>query len=489
MTRSHQIWTLALLALAAADSSAQTACDEGGSADSPTLTCTSPNSTAINDSRDNLQMTVQDGAVVRLDNGRPVQLNGSNQSVSNAGLIESGDDDAIRAKGAGLTVDNSGTIRGGDRGIRLQDAADGFTLYNREDGEIFSRRQAIRADNDDRLQNLRVENWGLIESNEGRAIQSRGPGGVVINHGTLLGGEEVVEAREDFYLENYGLIAIRGLAWDADSQTWTKDTAVAVEDEDGVQFASGALHNHGVILSTDDGVDIDQGLVRNHATGVIVSTGPDDSMSSSGIDVDAFFESGDGSSQPAGELSIRNDGYIEGPRAITTDSASISSIDIINTGTLYGRGGVAIGLAPDQGDSSLELFGDSRILGDVVFGAGDDTLSIGNLTSGFLIDGLFDGGAGDNSVFFNDYALSDFLSFKLTDDLINLTFGITNTENTVVSGQFRNFGTWSFSSGDSYTTEELANRFAAASVPTPATLTLIFIGLTGIWASRSRLLG
>lgn len=314
-------------------------CVEGGAVGSPTLTCTSPVSDNIDDDRNNLSLTVESDAQIVRAEGRPVQLGGSNQSVDNQGLIESGDDDAIRGKGANLTVDNSGTIRGGDRGIRLQDDADNFTLINQESGQIFARRQAVRLDNGDALENAQITNYGLIQSADGRAVQSRGPGGTVINHGTLRGGEEVVEAREDFTLENHGTIALNGLSWDGGTQTWTNTGAT--DDEDGVQFASGSADNYGVILGTDDGIDIDEGRVHNHATGVIVSTGSEsDPMDGgSGIDVDGMFEPTVGGDRAAGPLTIINEGYIEGVRAIGTGETSTSGITIENSGTLRGRSG------------------------------------------------------------------------------------------------------------------------------------------------------
>jgi hypothetical protein len=484
MTRSHQIALAALLALAAADSSAK--CTEGGTADSPTLTCTATDSGNIDDDRDNLSVTVASDAEISRAGGRPVQLGGSGQSIDNQGLIQSGDDDAIRGKGANLTVDNSGTIRGGDRGIRLQDNADNFTLINRESGEIFARRQAVRLDNGDALEDAMITNFGLIQSTDGRAVQSRGPRGTVINHGTLLGGEEVVEAREDFTLENRGTIALNGLSWDPGTQTWSN--AGATDDEDGVQFASGQADNYGVILGTDDGIDIDEGRVHNHATGVIVSTGSASNSleGGNGIDVDETFEPTVGDDRPAGPLTIINEGYIEGVRAIGTDEASTSEITIVNSGTLLGRSGTAIALAPDQGNSSLLLTGKSEIFGDVIFGGGDDLLTVAGLTSDLLIDSIFDGGAGKNSVVFDDYLLSDLLSFDITNDLIALSLGTAN--NGVLSGKFKNFATWSFSTDGAFSTEELASRFSTP-VPTPAILPLLVLGLAGIWASRARRLG
>lgn len=363
----------ALAALYGVAQPAEAACLAGGDATNPTLTCTATDSGDIDDARDNLSVTVNADAELVRSGGRPVQLEGSDQTLVNNGLIESDDDDAIRGQGANLFIDNSGTIRGGDRGIRLQDDADGFTLINRESGRIFARRQAVRLDNGDELENAMITNYGLIQSTDGRAIQSRGPGGTVINHGTLRGGEEVVEAREDFTLVNYGLIALNDLAWDAATQTWTNNGAT--DDEDGVQFASGSLNNHGVILGTDDGVDIDEGLIHNHATGVIVSTGSasDPLVGGSGIDIDPTFEPTVGVDRPSGPLTIINEGYIEGVHAIGTDPAHAADITIRNSGTLRGRSGTAIALG--NGDNLLELSG-GRIFGLVDLGGGTNTLRV-----------------------------------------------------------------------------------------------------------------
>jgi len=462
-------------------------CAMGGTVGSPTLTCSAIDSDSIDDNRNNLAITVESGAQIVRTDGRPVQLEGSNQSINNQGLIESGDDDAIRGKGANLTIDNSGTIRGGDRGIRLQDDADNFTLINRENGKIFAENQAVRLDNDAELENVNITNYGLIESTDGRAIQTRGPGGTVINHGTLRGGEEVVEAREDFTLENRGTIALNGLSWDAATQTWTN--AGANDDQDGVQFASGTADNHGVILGTDDGIDLDEGRVHNHATGVIVSTGTaSDSMDGgSGIDVDESFEPTQGEVRAAGPLTIVNEGYIEGVRAIGTNEASTSEITVENSGTLNGRSGTAIQFAPNQGNSSLRLSGNSEIMGDVIFGSGDDMLIVDALTStsGMLSSGIFDGGLGNNSVFFNEFSLSNILSFDITDALIYMSFGITNDQ--LFSGTFKNFSTWTFGNDGTFSTAQLASQLNP--VPLPAALPLFAFGLAGLMVGRRRLLG
>ena len=488
MKNTHKLVLATMLAALYNAPTMAATCISGGSVASPTLSCTAVDSGNINDNRDNLSVTVDSDAEIVRASGRPVQLEGSNQSLNNQGLIESGDDDAIRGKGVNLTIDNSGTIRGGDRGIRLQDDADNFTLINRETGKIFAENQAVRLDNDFALENANITNHGLIQSTDGRAIQSRGPGGTVINHGTLLGGEEVIEAREDFTLENHGTIALNGLSWDSDTKTWTNTGAT--DDEDGVQFASGEANNYGVIIGSDDGIDIDEGKVHNHATGVIVSTGSlsDPLEGGNGIDVDSLLEPSVGEVREAGPLTIINEGYIEGVMAIGTDGASTSEITIENSGTLVGRSGKAIELSPTQGNSSLLLTGNSEIFGDVIFGAGDDKLVVDGLTSDMLSTGIFDGGLGENSVFFNDFSLSDILSFDMTDALIYMSFGIGGDE--LFSGKFTNFSLWTFGTDGTFSTEALASQFMNPSaVPLPAALPLFAFGLFGLWAGRARLLG
>lgn len=465
-----------------------TSCISGGTSGSPTLLCTAADSNNIDDKHDNLSVTVESSAKIVAEKDRPVQLKGSNQSLYNYGLIESGDDDGIRGKGANLTIDNSGTIIGGDRGIRLQDDADNFTLINRETGKIVSENQAVRLDNDAELENAHITNYGQIESEKGRAIQSRGPGTTVINHGTLRGNEEVIEAREDFTLENHGTIALNGLSWDAGTKTWTNTGAT--NDEDGVQFASGTANNYGVILGTDDGVDIDEGKVHNHATGVIVSTGTasDPLDGGNGIDIDPLFEPTKGDERVAGPLTIVNEGYIEGVNAIGADEASTAEVTIKNSGTLVGRSGNAIKLAPNQGDSSLTLSGNSKINGNVIFGSGDDSVIIDGLTptSGMLSSGIFDGGLGTNSIIFDDFSISDILSFEISDALIYLSLGVGSNE--LLSGKFTNFSSWTFGKDGTFSTQELASQFSNPSaVPLPAALPLFAFGLIGMWAGRKRL--
>lgn len=488
MKNTHKLLLVTMLAAMYNAPAMSASCIPGGAADSPTLLCTATDSGNINDNQNNLAVTIESDAEIVRASGRPVQLGGSNQSVNNQGLLESGNSDAIRATGNNLSIDNSGTIRGADRGIRLQDNADNFTLINRESGIISAENQAVRLDNDFALENAHITNYGLIESANGRAIQSRGPGTTVINYGTLRGGEEVIEAREDFTLENHGTIALNGLSWDADTQTWTNTGAT--NDEDGVQFASGEVNNYGVILGSDDGIDIDEGKVHNHATGVIVSTGSfsDPLDGGNGIDVDSLYEPSVGDVREAGPLTIINEGYIEGVNAIGTDGASTSEITIENSGTLVGRSGTAIEMSPTQGNSSLLLTGNSEIFGDVIFGAGDDMLIIDGLTSGMLSTGIFDGGLGENSVFFNDFSLSNILSFDIADALIYMSFGIGGNE--LFSGKFTNFSLWTFGTDGTFSTEALASQFLNPSaVPLPAALPLFAFGLFGLWAGRARLLG
>jgi len=455
---------VSLTALCAFAGPASAACVDDGT----TVTCTGPGNAAISDATDGKSFTIEPGAGIGPLNGRALTLSGDDQSVLNEGLIESLDDEAVRTTGARLTFENAGQIRAtDDRGIRLQAGADDATIVNRARATILTEDQAIRADNGDLLENLRVENAGTITSTKGRAIQSRGPGTTVINTGDLFGGEEVIEARTDFTLENRGTIQII-------------DPTIA--DEDGVQFASGRVDNHGLIQGTDDGIDVDEGIINNHVGGVIQSLPAPGEDGGNGIDADDVLQTPDGDA-PAGLLTIDNAGLIEGAKAIGVDENRTAAIDVINSGTLRGTSGVAIDLAPLQEDSSLTLSGDSQIFGDVIFGSGDDLVTVGDVTSGPLINSAFDGGTGDNTVRFTDLMLASVTTAMFDGTKISLSLA---TENGLISGNFQNFGFWQFGDDEALSTAQLRDSLPQATpVPLPTGLPLLVTALGGLaWLRR-----
>ncbi len=469
------------------------ACTEGAGTP-PTLLCDGP-SGPVASTLDGLAVTVTPEGVVSSDNRDtpPFALGGTGQSVANEGTIRNTDTrnntNAIQGTGDGLQVDNSGLIESGDRAVHVLGGAADFSLINREDGVIRSRRQAVRTEVETASRNGFVENFGLIESSNGRAVQMRGTGSTVINHGTLIGGEEVIEGRLDFTVENHGLIAIRGLSWDPVTRTWTDSGAPT--DEDGVQFSSGRIDNWGVILSTDDGIDIDEGIVHNHATGVIISAAPDSVRDSGGIDIDPVLQIPgvpDAEHPPAGALTIINEGYIEGPRAIVADLDSIAPLDITNAGTLVGRSGVAIDLAPGQGDTTITLRDGSVIDGDILFGAGGlNTLVLGPFADGARMSGTVGAreDAGFDLAFGTGFALEDFRAYLLRGDRFDLHLAA----GTGTIG-FALFGVNAVAfDGQSFTAQGFADFLGAGGVsviPLPAAGWLLLGGLGALAALHRR---
>lgn len=455
---------LVLLALPQAGHAASCVFDLG--ALTPTVTCAAPGSDPVALDQDNLAIDITaTGSVTSTSRDTPpFALGGNDVSIDNSGTIANTDTrnntNAIAATGTGLTITNSGVISSGDRAIHaLSGFGGGLVVTNEAGGEITSRRQTIRTAGS--APGSVVINFGTIASQDGRALQLRGQGTSVVNHGTITGGEEVIEARDDFSLINHGTIQLRD----------------GVEDEDGVQFASGTVENFGLIQGSDDGIDVDEGLITNHATGRIISTGPD----GNGIDIDPVFDNSRDPERPAGTLTIVNAGYIEGPAAIGADPEAANRIEIRNSGTLNGRGGHAIALSPLQGDSLVSLSGASVLMGGIRFGAGDDVLEIGSLTSGLLFDGLADGGEGQNSLRLSDYGIDDLASFSVLDGIVS--FGLTTLAGQVMA-QVTNFDRWEFGTGQVFATSDLADTFAP--VPLPAGLPLLAGALAGLAALRRR---
>ena len=466
MSRNTLLTTTALLALALPGLAQAASCTSAISGGNPVLICDTPASDPVSDASDNLTVFVTAaGSVESSDrDDTTLELDGTNVTVENMGTISISDDrknaNAITSLGENLTVNNTGTISSGDRAIHALDGfVGGLTVHN--SGTITSRRQTIRTE--EAAPGSYIENDGLISSLEGRAIQVRGQGSTVINRGTIEGGEEVIEARDDFTLYNYGSIRLRD----------------DIEDEDGTQLASGQVYNYGLIQGSDDGVDIDEGEIFNYATGRIISTGAE----GAGIDVDGEFDNSRDTPRPANPLLVENAGYIEGRYAIGADEAATSEITVINSGTLYGRSGRAVDFAPGQGNSAIKLTGNSSVIGDILYGAGDDLLTIDSLTSGTISTGVIDGSDGFDTVDLASYLMADLLSFELDGDLVDLTL---QTSNGVVAGQFLNFEFWSFGDGSEYSTAGLASLYSVSQVPLPAGLPLLVTAFGGLIIARRR---
>lgn len=424
------------------------------------ITCDQPDSDPVTQTFDGGSVTIAPGADVTSDdeNVSPVALEGNGTTLTNDGSVVQQDNggQAVLGSGDGVTVINNGDIDSGDRGI-VMDGGSLLDVYNAAGATISARRQAVRAEEDS--PGAVVENHGTITSSEGRALQLRSFGARVINHGALIGGEEVVEARGDFYLENHGTIALND---------------PGIVDEDGVQFAGGEAQNFGSITGSDDGIDVDEGLIVNHLGGVIRSTAPD-ANDNSGIDIDPVYDDEINPLRPSGALTIMNAGLIEGPAAIGADPAATGTLTILNEGTLNGRGGTAIRMAPGQGASSVMATGQSEIYGDVLFGNSNDAFIVGEITSGLLVDGLINGGGGVDIALFDSFELADFTQFDVSGNAVSLSFFSASD---LLSASFLDFENWSVS-GTIYDTASLEVAIGAgpAVVPLPAGLPLLLAGL------------
>lgn len=455
--------TTALAALALAALPAQAACI----GDDDFLECSGPGNAAIDDSTDGKTFVINPGAAIGPLPGIAMTLGGDAQTVINDGLVQSDDNEAIVSTGADLIVLNAGEIKApSDRAIRLFAGADGATILNFAGATISSDDIAIEAENDDNVADVFIENDGLIQSTGGRAIQSRGPGTTVFNSetGMIIGAEEVIEARVDFTLENRGTIMIGD---------------PTVDDEDGVQFSSGRVDNYGLIQGSDDGIDVDEGTIVNHLGGIIQTRPPVGESGGNGIDADEELQDPVGGDMPAGLLTVQNAGYIEGASAIGVDEDRTAAINVINSGTLRGTTGVAIGFNGKMDASMVEIFDASMIFGDVLLTDSDDTVTIGALSSGQFTDTFFDARGGTDTVLLADYTLDDVRRFVVSGSSAMLTLATLGGS---VTGEFRNFEFWTVGN-TTYSTEGLS---AVAPIPLPAGLPLLGAGLAGLWALRRR---
>ncbi|MBY5970750.1 autotransporter outer membrane beta-barrel domain-containing protein [Ferrimonas balearica] len=322
------------------------------------------------------------GAITGTDRGVDT---GARTTVINHedGTITALDSDGLRIDGAEGVVTNYGEISGADEGI--QTGADA-TIHNY--GTITGEDHAIDTsgedDGDPNATTIVNHEGALIEGIDGDGIHFEGTGGSITNRGTILAGDEGIQAEDEVTVRNYGLIdsADKGIAVEDDATVINEGTILSltegIEAEDNAVITNrgsietlddainagenATIFNYGDLLVTgpQDGIDIDSGAVTNY--GSIVSEGGED-----GIDFDA---------SDVATSTITNHGLIEGKIGINVelggdDPANTQSQVVVNHGTIIGHSGTALQLG--AGDDTLDVYS-MDIRGVVDLGEGTDTL-------------------------------------------------------------------------------------------------------------------
>ncbi|MGV8987851.1 MAG: beta strand repeat-containing protein [Cypionkella sp.] len=475
------------------------------------VTCTGSDTNGYSSSTDSLTLTVQTSATVS-NSDDAIRLKGLNGIVVNHGTVSvnttSGGGDGIQAddkSGAQVTnygsvqgsldttktgdaikvgdsasATNYGSLTGGDDGIQTGDGSvatnkSGATINVGDDG--FSLGDNATAVNDglitagdDGVQGgaaLQVTNSGTITAT-GKGIKADSADGVTVtNTGTITSAtSEGIAANDNFTLTNRGTITA---------------------NDDGVQINANALiNNYGTIQSlnnptdTQDGIDLDSGTINNYAGALIFS------QYDSGIDFDAGTTS-----------YINNAGTIRGASGIIVETGEIADHTtglfatpntaaqiITNSGLIEATGGpgefAGYALYLGAGDDSATMQAGGRLIGAADFGADSDQLIFDGLFSGLFADGAtMAGGAGTDTVSFNDYQFADLTQVKQVGSDFSLWFGSGFDAFRLTVNSWENFGFKDQTVSES--------RIAAlAAVPLPAGGVLMLGGLGALALLRRR---
>lgn len=334
------------------------------------VNCTGSVTGGFSSSAPDLAVRVTPGASVTNDAGDAIRVRGNNVTVTNSGTIsglrpvDQGGSDGVDG-GNGLAVLNFGTITATNKAV---DAEEKDGIYVQNHGTITAQDKAIRnADGNGST----LLNVGLIESVTDEGFES-GNDALVINSGTIRASDDGVQVGENATIQNYGLI----------------ESVLRGGDEADPQ----------------DGIDIDSGTIYNNATGTIRS---DDDAA---IDYDGSIITSE----------IHNYGTISGTIGVLTDPANLARQLIVNHGLLEGREGTSLDLG--AADDEVQLMAGSRLLGDAIFGMGDDSLLLGAAIYDDVTDGVMDGGTGEDTVRFTGLAFADIFSVALDNRVMTLSF-------------------------------------------------------------------
>ncbi len=391
-------------------------------------------------------VTIQAGGTVtsenhgiRVDNDGKVTIEGAElDPVTGDVLVPAGsvsaDNDAIKLRN-GSELDNAGSIFAKDKGVDSE-GFENVTITN--SGSIEADDKAIRAgaDGADGGDNLILTNSGSIVSKGDEGVET-GNDATIVNTGTIKGFDDAVQVGTGAMITNEGLI---------------ENTATAADvlaDPDAAQ----------------DAIDLDSGTITNTASGQIIST----------VDAAIDFD-------PTTEASkIENRGVIRGTLAVETakaegsDPADAGQQTIDNWGVLEGTSGLALDLG--LGDDALNMKLGGTLIGGAQFGGGLDSLSF---ASDFVFDmdfaggSLLDGGAGFDTIFFDNLLLSDLTVKSFAGDTVELLVFDTHLLN------FKSWESFTFSDDTRVTFNQLDP------VPLPAGVVLLGSGIAVFAVARRR---
>lgn len=418
-----KISSISALALTAAlgisATTASAGCDQVGT----TITCTGTETDGFKDSTDGLELTVAPAAQVSNGSKDTIKMKGDGNkiTVGTGAVIESGDEAITVGKAA--VINNAGTITADDNVIDAEEQDD-LTLINTA---------VIKATPDGRKG---------VKADDAKNVTIYNALGAVIQ-----GETEGIETGDDLFVENYGTIA-------------------GVTDDALNPAENAVILNYGTILGGDDGIDIDSGLIENG--GLIKAA-------DAAIDVDAADNG----------LTVNNSGTIKGVTGIlvedgTNDPANTMTQTIANRGSLVGTGGTAVYLA--GGNDVFKMDGAGSLIGDVLMGDGDDSVTLGGTEFSVSAGSVFDGGEGVDLLELYDLIPEDFAGLSLNGAQFSFDF-VNGSTGEDMSLSFLNFENFKID-GTLFSFDELAA--AVAPVPLPAPVLLLGAALAGLAGMRRR---
>ncbi|WOE73830.1 autotransporter domain-containing protein [Alterisphingorhabdus coralli] len=300
-----------------------------------------------------------------------------------------------------------------------------------------------------------ITNAGLIRSNDDEAIEGSGRNNLTVNNtGTIIadeGGDKGIEAEENLTIVNSGRIeSVTSEAIEADGAglNLTNSGEIISTVDDGVDGDDNVtIVNSGLIQGGEnDAIELNSGTITNSGTIISLSSDPEGALTGIGgdpeLDAAIDFDAGTPGNEDgtvineAGGLIEGDIGIVASPGNVENSIPNQGSQTVINNGTIRGREGTAVSLG--VGDDVFELQSQGVVDGIVDGGAGNDIARIGGVyNSDFLfgfeqivLNGAIMQG---NRTLNGDVTVDGPLTLNLTTDFLFINGDLTLEDTAVVN--------------------------------------------------------